>query len=246
MMQNFSGRVAVITGGSRGIGAEIAYGFATCGADIAILDLCTEDLAKPVLDRISETGVKVFFYTCDVTSPEACKETVAKITTDLGAPDILVNNAGITRDNLIMTMPDDEFDAVLNTNLKGSFNMIKACGRGFIRKKHGKIINIASVSGLLGTAGQANYAASKAGVIALTKVTAREFASKNVCCNAIAPGFIETPMTKELDAESYLAKIPAGRLGKPEDVANLAVFLASPMADYITGEVIRCDGGLAM
>jgi len=245
-MLTLKDKTAVITGGSRGIGAEIAYKFAELGANIAILDLCTEEAAQPTLDRISETGVKVFFYTCNVTESEACKATVAKINEDLGAVDILVNNAGITRDNLIMTMPEEEFDAVLGTNLKGAFNMIKACGRGFIKKKYGKIINIASVSGLLGTAGQANYAASKAGIIALTKVTAREFASKNVCCNAIAPGFIKTPMTKELDTESYLAQIPKKRLGDPEDVANLASFLASDMSDYITGECIRCDGGLAM
>lgn len=245
-MLSLKDRTAIITGGSRGIGAEIAYKFATLGANVTILDLCTEETAKPTLDRIAATGVKVFFYTCNVTEPDSCKETIAKINEDLGTVEILVNNAGITRDNLIMTMPEEEFDAVINTNLKGAFNMIKACGRGFIKKKYGKIINIASVSGLLGTAGQANYAASKAGIIALTKVTAREFAAKNVCCNAIAPGFIQTSMTKDLDTESYLAQIPGKRLGDPEDVANLAAFLASDMADYITGECIRCDGGLAM
>jgi len=245
-MLSLKDKTAIITGGSRGIGAEIAYKFALLGANIAILDLCTPEAAQPVIDRILGTGVKACFYTCNVTSSTACKDTVAKMTEDLGAPDILVNNAGITRDNLIMTMPEEEFDAVINTNLKGAFNMIKACGRTFIKKKYGKVINIASVSGLLGTAGQANYAASKAGIIALTKVTAREFAPKNVTCNAIAPGFIETHMTKELDKEAYLSQIPKKRLGTPDDVANLAAFLASDMADYITGEVIRCDGGLAM
>ncbi len=245
-MLGLNGKTAVITGGARGIGAEIAYKFATLGANIAILDLCAREAAQPIIDIISETGVKVCYYSCNITKADSCKDTITKITEDLGMVDILVNNAGITRDNLIMTMPEEEFDAVINTNLKGAFNMIKACGRTFIKKKYGKIINIASVSGLLGTAGQANYAASKAGIIALTKVTAREFAGKNVCCNAIAPGFIETPMTKELDAESYLAQIPKKRLGTPEDVANLAAFLASDMADYITGECIRCDGGLAM
>lgn len=245
-MISLEGKTAVITGGSRGIGAEIAYTFASLGANIAILDLCPEEAAKPILDRISECKVKVCYYICNVCSAQECKDVVTKINAELGGVDILVNNAGITRDNLIMTMPDEEFDAVLNTNLKGAFNMIKACGRGFIKRKYGKVINIASVSGLLGTAGQANYAASKAGIIALTKVTAREFATKNVCCNAIAPGFIKTPMTSELDAENYLKQIPKGRLGEPSDVANLAAFLASDMADYITGEVIRCDGGLAM
>ncbi len=245
-MLTLKDKTAVITGGSRGIGAEIAYKFATLGANIAILDLCPEEAAKPTLDRITETGVKVFYYNCNVTKSDSCKDTISKINTDLGSVDILVNNAGITRDNLIMTMSEEEFDEVLNTNLKGAFNMVKACGRGFIKKKYGKVINIASVSGLLGTAGQANYAASKAGIIALTKVIAREFAGKNVCCNVIAPGFIQTPMTKELDTEAYLKQIPKARLGTPEDVANLAAFLASDMADYVTGEVIRCDGGLAM
>ena len=245
-MLTLEGKVAVVTGGSRGIGAEIAYRFATLGASIAILDLCGEEAAQPVIDRLTEAGAKAAFYVCNVTDAAMCKETVAKINADFGGIDILVNNAGITRDNLIMTMPEEEFDAVIDTNLKGAFNMIKACGRGFIKKKYGKVINIASVSGLLGTAGQANYAASKAGIIALTKVTAREFAAKNVCCNAIAPGFIKTPMTSELDSEAYLAQIPKKRLGNPEDVANLAAFLASDMADYITGEVIRCDGGLAI
>ena len=245
-MLTLKDKIAVITGGSRGIGAEIAYKFAMLGANIAIIDMCSHEDAQPAIDRISQTGVKTFFYVCNVTEPECCKETVAKINEDFGTIDILVNNAGITRDNLIMTMPEEEFDAVISTNLKGAFNMIKACGRGFIKKKYGKIVNIASVSGLLGTAGQANYAASKAGLIALTKVTAREFASKNVCCNAIAPGFIQTPMTKELNTENYLSQIPKKRLGEPSDVANLAAFLASDMADYITGECIRCDGGLAM
>lgn len=245
-MLTLNGKIAVVTGGSRGIGAEIAKKFAELGASVAILDLCQAEKAQPVIDEICALGAKAAFYTCNVTDAAACKETVTKITSELGAPDILVNNAGITRDGLIMTMEDADFDAVINTNLKGAFNMTRALGRSFIKKKYGKVINIASVSGLLGTAGQANYAASKAGVIALTKVTAREFAGKNVCCNAIAPGFIETPMTKELDTESYLKQIPKGRLGKTEDVANLAAFLASDMSDYITGETIRVDGGLAM
>lgn len=245
-MLTFKDKTAIITGASRGIGAEIAYKFACLGANIAVIDVCDEEMAEPTLERIRKTGVKALYYICDVTNSEACKGTVAKINEELGTADILVNNAGITRDNLIMTMPEEEFDAVIDTNLKGTFNMTKACGRGFIKKKYGKIVNIASVSGILGTAGQANYAASKAGIVALTKVTAREFASKNVCCNAIAPGFIKTSMTSELDSESYLSQIPKKRLGNPEDVANLAVFLASDMADYITGECIRCDGGLAI
>ena len=160
--------------------------------------------------------------------------------------DILVNNAGVTRDNLIALMSDEDFTRVVNTNLGGCFNMIKACSRNFIRNKGGKIINIASVSALIGIAGQSNYAASKAGIIALTKTAAREFASKNVCVNAIAPGFITTDMTESLNADDIVEKIPLKKLGSPEDVANLAAFLADEASDYITGETIRIDGGLAI
>lgn len=245
-MFNLTEKTAIITGGSRGIGAEIAKKLANFGANIAVIDLYLPEKIGFSEEIIRKNEEKIGYFTCDVTDFSSCKDTVSKITAEFGKVDILVNNAGITRDNLIMTMPEEEFDSVINTNLKGAFNMIKACGRGFIKNKYGKIINIASVSGLLGTAGQANYAASKAGIIALTKVTAREFASKNVCCNAIAPGFIQTAMTQELNSENYLKQIPKGRLGTPEDVANLAAFLASEFSDYITGEVIRCDGGLAM
>lgn len=245
-MFNLTEKTAIITGGSRGIGAEIAKKLANFGANVAVIDLYLPEKIGFSEEKIRKNGEKIGYFTCDVTDFSSCKDTVSKIIADFGKVDILVNNAGITRDNLIMTMPEEEFDSVLNTNLKGTFNMTKACGRWFIKNKYGKIINIASVSGLLGTAGQANYAASKAGIIALTKVTAREFAAKNVCCNAIAPGFIQTAMTQELNSENYLKQIPKGRLGTPEDVANLAAFLASEFSDYITGEVIRCDGGLAM
>ena len=174
---------------------------------------------------------------------------LSAVLADLGNVTILVNNAGITRDALILGMKEADFDAVVNTNLKGTFNMPQACVRTFMKQRYGKIINLGSVSGLLGTAGQANYAASKAGVMALTKVTARELASRGVTCNAIAPGFIATDMTKAISdeaTENYLKSIPAGRAGQPEDVANLAAFLASPESDYITGTVIRIDGGLAI
>ena len=239
------GKIALITGGSRGIGAAIAEKYASLGADIAIVDYGDAEEEKAKI--AAGYSVKVEAYKCDVSSTDACKETVKKITDDFGGIDILVNNAGITRDNLIVTMEEADFDAVIGTNLKGTFNMIKACGRNFIRRKYGKIINIASVSALIGIAGQANYSSSKAGVIALTKVTAREFGGKNVCCNAIAPGFIKTKMTEELGSdEEFLKQIPLKRLGEVEDVAKLAAFLASPESDYITGEVIRVDGGLAM
>ena len=243
-----SGKNAVITGSSRGIGAAIAQKFAQYGANIAIVDIGNEEQANTLREKlINENGIKCEIYKCNVSSFEMCKETIGQITDDFGSVDILVNNAGITRDNLLVTMSDEEFDAVISVNLKGCFNMIKACGRNFIKRKYGKIINIASVSALLGTAGQANYASSKAGIIALTKVTAREFGSKNVCCNAIAPGFIMTDMTKDLSMkDEYLKGISLKRFGTPEDVANLAAFLASPYSDYLTGEVIKIDGGLAM
>ena len=241
-----NGKVAVITGASRGIGAAIAEKFSSQGVIVAIIYNGNEDAANAVKENAEKNGVKAEIYKCNVANAEECKETVKAITENFGGIDILVNNAGITRDNLLISMSEEEFDDVINTNLKGCFNMIKACGRNFIKKKYGKIINVSSVSALLGTAGQVNYSSSKAGVIALTKVTAREFASKNVCCNAIAPGFVTTDMTKDLQSEEYLKLIPLKRLGKPEDVANLAAFLADDISDYITGEVIRIDGGLAI
>lgn len=240
------GKVAVITGASRGIGATIAEKFSSQGVNVAIIYNGNETVANTVKENAEKNGVKAEIYKCNVANSEECKETVKAITETFGGIDILVNNAGITRDNLLISMSDEEFDDVINTNLKGCFNMIKACGRNFIKRKYGKIINISSVSALLGTAGQVNYSSSKAGVIALTKVTAREFASKNICCNAIAPGFVTTDMTKDLQSEEYLKLIPLKRLGKPEDVANLAAFLADDVSDYITGEVIRIDGGLAI
>ena len=239
------GKTAIITGASRGIGAGIAKKFASEGANVALIYSGNKEKAKAVKAEI--TGVKAEIYQCDVSDFDACKETVSKIIEDFGGVDILINNAGITRDNLLIAMSDEEFSAVIDTNLKGCFNMIKACGRNFVRRKYGKIINLSSISGLRGIAGQANYSASKAGVIALTKVTAKEFAGKNICCNAIAPGFIETDMTRELpNRDEYINTIPLRRAGTPEDVANLAAFLADDISDYITGEVIRIDGGLAM
>lgn len=241
-----NGKTALITGASRGIGAAIAKAMAEAGADVAVVFNSGSEKAEAVCSEIKEKyGVKAFCYQCNVADSAQCAELVKKVTADLGGVDILVNNAGITKDNLLLSMSEEDFDAVINTNLKGSFNMIKACGRNFIRKKYGKIINISSVSALLGTAGQCNYAASKAGVIALTKATARELAARNINCNAIAPGFISTDMTAELE-DKYISSIPLKRAGAPEDVAALAVFLASKASDYITGEVIRIDGGLAI
>ena len=196
---------------------------------------------------LPEASAAAKAYRCDVASAEAVKETVKAVTADLGKIDILVNNAGITRDNLVLSMKDEDYDAVLDTNLKGAFNMIRACYSGFIRKKSGRIINISSVSGIMGNAGQANYAASKAGLIGLTKSVARELASRGVTCNAVAPGFIQTDMTENIGEDNTLrTMIPLGRMGQPEDIAAAVAFLASDAAAYITGEVLRVDGGLAI
>ena len=245
-----NGKTALVTGGARGIGAAICRKLASLGADIAIVDLTVTEQAKTLETELAAAyGVKAKAYACNVRDAEQCKAVVKQVLADLGNVTILVNNAGITRDALILGMKEADFDAVVNTNLKGTFNMTQACVRTFMKQRYGKIINLGSVSGLLGTAGQANYAASKAGVMALTKVTARELASRGVTCNAIAPGFIATDMTKAISdeaTENYLKSIPAGRAGQPEDVANLAAFLASPESDYITGTVIRIDGGLAI
>ena len=245
-----NGKTAVVTGGARGIGAAICRKLASLGADIAIAArTCNEQTAALEQELTTQYGVRAKTYPCDVSDAEQCKAAVKQILADFGNLTILVNNAGITRDALILGMKEADFDAVINTNLKGTFNMTQACYRPFMKQKYGKIINLSSVSGQLGTAGQANYAASKAGVVALTKVTARELASRGVTCNAIAPGFIATDMTKAISEEAtaeYLKSIPLGRAGTPEDVANLAAFLASPESDYVTGTVIRVDGGLAI
>lgn len=245
-----NGKTAVVTGGARGIGAAICRKLASLGADIAIAARQLNEQTAALEQELTEQyGVRAKTYPCDVSDAEQCKAAVKQILADFGNLTILVNNAGITRDALILGMKESDFDAVINTNLKGTFNMTQACYRPFMKQKYGKIINLSSVSGQLGTAGQANYAASKAGVVALTKVTARELASRGVTCNAIAPGFIATDMTKAISEEAtadYLKSIPLGRAGTPEDVANLAAFLASPESDYVTGTVIRVDGGLAI
>jgi 3-oxoacyl-[acyl-carrier protein] reductase len=185
-------------------------------------------------------------YRCDVSDFQQAKETVAQIKADLGTVNILVNNAGVTKDGLIATMKEQDFDAVVDTNLKGAFNMIRHCCGLFIRNRGGRIVNVSSVSGMIGNAGQANYSASKAGIIGLTKATAKELAPRGITCNAVAPGFVETDMTRSLalDEEKIAAAIPLGRLAKPEEIADAVAFLVS--ADYITGEVLRVDGGIAM
>ncbi len=244
---SLNGKTALVTGASRGIGRAIALRLAKDGANVAVIYAGSADKAEAVVNEITALGVNAKAYRCNVADSAAVNETVKAVTNDLGKIDILVNNAGITRDGLMLRMKDEDFDAVLDTNLKGAFNMIRACYSGFIRKKSGRIINISSVSGIMGNAGQANYSASKAGVIGLTKSVARELASRGITCNAVAPGFIQTDMTENLgDNNPLLNSIPLGRMGKPEDIAAAVAFLASDSAAYITGEVLKVDGGLAI
>ena len=244
---SLNGKTALVTGASRGIGRAIALRLAEDGANVAVIYAGSADKAEAVVNEITALGVNAKAYRCNVADSAAVNETVKAVTNDLGKIDILVNNAGITRDGLMLRMKDEDFDAMLDTNLKGAFNMIRACYSGFIRKKSGRIINISSVSGIMGNAGQANYSASKAGVIGLTKSVARELASRGITCNAVAPGFIQTDMTENLgDNNPLLNSIPLGRMGKPEDIAAAVAFLASDSAAYITGEVLKVDGGLAI
>lgn len=245
---NLEGKTALITGASRGIGRAIALAFAKEGANLAVIFAGNAQAADEVCQQASLLGVQAKAYQCDVADFDQAKQTVQAVQKDFGGVDILVNNAGITRDGLVYTMKEADFDAVLDTNLKGAFNFIKHCYPIFVKKRAGKIINISSVSGLMGNGGQANYSASKAGLIGLTKSVARELAGRGICCNAIAPGFIETDMTAEIDKEEnpLAGVIPLKRMGRPEEIAHLAVFLAGSGSDYITGEVIRVDGGLAM
>ncbi|MDE5792832.1 MAG: 3-oxoacyl-[acyl-carrier-protein] reductase [Oscillospiraceae bacterium] len=240
-------KIAVVTGGSQGIGFEICKKFAENGAKIAIIDINSAEKMQTAQQELEKFGTEVQLYSCNVADSTQVADTCKQILKNFGRVDILVNNAGITRDNLILRMSETDFDAVIDVNLKGAFYMIKNFYRPMIKQKSGKIINISSVSGLFGNAGQANYSASKAGIIGLTKSTAKELAGRGICCNAIAPGFIATSMTTSFQDNAELIKsIPAGRFGKPEEVAGLALFLASPQSDYITGEVIRIDGGMAM
>jgi len=238
-------KIALITGATRGIGREISLKLASLGADIAIVDVVDTEEATELCELIRKEGVRAEYFKCDVTDFTSVKDIVEAVKKTFGTIDILVNNAGITRDGLIMSMKEEAFDDVIDVNLKGAFNMIRHCTPVFVRNRSGKIINISSIAGIIGNAGQANYSASKAGLIGLTKSVARELASRNVCCNAIAPGFIQTSMTEKIGPDNPLmAAIPLGRIGLPGDVAELAAFLCS--ADYITGEVIRVDGGLAI
>ena len=245
VQKKLAGKTALITGGSRGIGRAIAAAIAAQGADIAVVCSGNEEAAKETCDELSSRyGVQAGYYLCDVSDFAKAKETVEQVRQNFGCIQILVNCAGITRDGLILRMKEEDFDRVIDVNLKGAFAMIRHCSGIFLRQREGCIINISSVVGLAGNAGQTNYAASKAGLIGLTKSVARELGGKGIRCNAIAPGFIGTDMTKDLDRSGLAKQIPLGRIGSPEDVAQAAVYLAE--ADYVTGTVLRVDGGLAM
>lgn len=248
-MNTMNGKTAIITGGSRGIGRAIAISFAKAGVDIVINYAGNDDAAKETQALCQAEGVKVVLVKGDVSKAECVEEVINTAISEFGKIDVLVNSAGITRDNILLRMDDEDFDKVIEINLRGTYLMMKAVGRHMLKKKQGRIINMASVVGIMGNAGQVNYSASKAGVIGMTKSFAREVASRKITVNAIAPGFIETDMTKDMmpqAVEKAVNNIPLGRLGSAEDVANCACFLASDSASYITGQVICVDGGMCM
>ena len=246
---DFKNKTAVITGGSRGIGLAIAKKLAEGGANIAVLYVGDESEGAAAKAELEQYGTKVEQYFCDVSDFEKSKVVSEQVIEEFGKVDILINNAGITRDKLVLNMEESDFDAVINVNLKGTFNMIKHFYKHFMKNRGGRIVSTSSIVGLIGNAGQANYSASKAGIIGLTKSVARELAGRNVTVNAVAPGYIGTDMTNVLPdkvKETMKAQIPAKRIGTPEDVANVVAFLCSDEAAYVTGEVIRVDGGLAI
>lgn len=243
------GKVALVTGASRGIGKEIALQLAKAGAKVAVNYAGSEAKANEVVDQIKANGGDAFVVQADVANADSVNEMIKEVIAKFGSLDILVNNAGITRDNLLMRMKEEEWDAVINTNLKGVFLCTKAVTRQMMKQRKGRIINIASIVGVSGNPGQANYVAAKAGVIGLTKTTAKELASRNITVNAIAPGFITTDMTDELTEEvktEMLKLIPLARFGSPDDIANVVRFLASDDSSYITGQTIHVDGGMVM
>ena len=242
------GKVALVTGGGRGIGREIALLFAKEGADIAICDVNTE-IAQSTQKEVESLGRRAMSFATDVTVFKQVEEMVNLILDNFKHIDILVNNAGITRDNLLLRMTEEDWDKVLAVNLKGVFNGTKAVSRAMLKQRSGKIVSIASIIGIMGNAGQANYAASKGGIISFTKSIARELASRNINVNAVAPGFIQTAMTDKLSDEvkkKMMEQIPLGKLGTPEDIASAVLFLAGPDADYITGQVLAVNGGMYM
>jgi 3-oxoacyl-[acyl-carrier protein] reductase len=241
-------KVALVTGASRGLGKAIALALAAEGASIAAVAR-SEDALKETLEAVRAAGGVAEPFALDVADSAAAEATMEKVVARFGHIDVLVNNAGVTRDGLLMRMTSEAWDAVINTNLKGAFNLTKPVGRLMVKQRAGRIINISSVIGLMGNAGQANYAASKAGLIGFTKSVAKEFASRGITCNVVCPGFIETDMTRDLGEDlrkKLLERIPLQRLGQPEDVAGSVAFLCSPSASYITGQILTVDGGMVM
>ena len=242
---DLSGRVALVTGSTRGIGSAIAHALARAGARVAIVGRDRERAAAAA----GAVDANARGFACDVADTASVTTLIGDVETEFGQLDILVNNAGLTRDNLLMRLKDDDWDSVIDANLRGAFASIRAASRGMMKRRWGRIINIASIVGITGNKGQANYAASKAGLIGLTKSVAKELGSRNILCNAVAPGFIETDMTSAMtpDARAAMsATIPLGRLGKPDDIAGIVAFLASEHAAYITGQVFVVDGGMVM
>ncbi|MCD4818208.1 MAG: 3-oxoacyl-[acyl-carrier-protein] reductase [Candidatus Cloacimonetes bacterium] len=247
-MKDLENKIVIITGSARGIGFSLAETFAEIGTKVIILDI-KQDIVDEAIQKLADKGFEAFGYETDVTDGNRVAEVFKEIYKKFGKIDVLINNAGITKDGLLMKMKESDWDAVINVNLKGTFICTQKVSRYMLKQRAGVILNISSVIGLMGNAGQANYAASKGGIIALTKSTAKEFSSRNIRVNAIAPGFIETEMTKKLPEDvvkKYAEVIPLKRMGKPTDVANLCVFLSSDMANYITGQTIQVDGGLIM
>jgi len=248
MTNVLSDQVAVITGAGRGIGRAIALRLAKAGAQVVCVSR-TADNAEKVASEVRAGGGKAWSYAVDVADPKAVAAAAEKILQDAGKVNILINNAGVTRDGLLMRMSEEDWDTVLNTNLRGAFSFTKAFSRAMIKQRGGRIINVASVIGLVGNAGQCNYAASKAALIGFTKSVAKELGSRGITCNALAPGFIETDMTAGLNEQmrkELIEKIPLNSLGQPDDIAEAALFLASPAARYITGQVLTVDGGMVM
>jgi 3-oxoacyl-[acyl-carrier protein] reductase len=246
-MKLLENKVSIITGATRGIGKGIAERFAEEGSHIVFTYVSSDEKAKALEDELKAKGVNAKGYKFNVADLAACEEMAADVVKEFGSIDVVVNNAGITRDTLLMRMSEEQWDEVINTNLKSVFNMTKAVQRTMLKQRKGSIVNMSSVVGVKGNAGQANYAASKAGILGFTKSVALELGSRNIRCNAIAPGFIETEMTGALDeatVQSWRDAIPLKRGGSPEDVANLALFLASDMSAYITGQTIHVDGGM--
>ena len=246
MNADMTGRKAIVTGASRGIGRAIALAFAGAGADVAVV-ATSEANATATAAACREHGVRAFPYGLDVSDTDAVTEWGGRVLEDLGGVDALVNNAGITRDGLFMRMKEDDWDRVIDVNLKGAFNVTRALARTILKNRNARIVNVSSVVGIAGNAGQVNYAASKGGLIALTRSLAKEFGGRGVLVNAVAPGLIETDMTRDLsepDRQAMLGSVSLGRLGTPEDVAGVVVFLCGPDNTYVTGQVLRIDGGM--